>query len=223
MKYRETTGSETKRQLSPYLDGAVSGGQMRNIQEHLAACFQCSTYYLHLRQTQTLVSGLGKVQAPPELAMRLRLAISREAARPSRWESLRLSIDYAVHAFMVPATAGVFSAVLFFGLLIGFFALPGNVQASNDVPTMLYTPPRLQSSPFEVEVGGAGKIVVEAWIDANGRVEDYRILSAPEDVNELLPALNNALIFTRFQPATSFGQPTSSRAILSFEKVNVKG
>jgi hypothetical protein len=69
----------------------------------------------------------------------------------------------------------------------------------------------------------ADSVVVEAFVNANGRVEDYRILSGPQDAHDLLPQLNNALIFTVFRPATSLGRPTSGRAVLSFSKINVKG
>jgi hypothetical protein len=77
-----------------------------------------------------------------------------------------------------------------------------------------------------VGIGGvmnAESLVVEAHIDANGRVQDYRIISAPPDTESLLPQLKNMLVFTQFRPATSFGRPTTSRAVLSFSKINVKG
>jgi hypothetical protein len=54
-------------------------------------------------------------------------------------------------------------------------------------------------------------------------VQDYRILSAPEDAAAVLPQLKNMLIFATFQPATAFGQPTASRVVLTFSKVLVKG
>ena len=134
-----------------------------------------------------------------------------------------MRLEDALNAFMVPATAGVLSAIVFFGLLIGLFALP--VQANNDVPTMLYTPPVLAQSPFSngMERINAESIVIEAYIDANGRVQDYRILPAPNETDEIKPQLENMLIFTTFRPATAFGQPTSGRAVLSFSKINVKG
>ena len=65
--------------------------------------------------------------------------------------------------------------------------------------------------------------MVEAYIDANGRVQDYRILSAPRETDDVRSELENMLIFTTFRPATAFGQPTSGRAVLSFAKINVKG
>jgi len=65
--------------------------------------------------------------------------------------------------------------------------------------------------------------VVEASIDANGRVQDYQLLSAPKDKDAVLTQLNNLLIFTTFRPATAFGRPTSGKAVLSFSMVSVKG
>ena len=90
---------------------------------------------------------------------------------------------------------------------------------------MLYTPAELKSTPFELTMGiaNADSLVVEAYVGADGRVLDYRILSAPEDAAPILPQLKNMLIFTTFNPATAFGQPTSSRVILTFSKVQVKG
>ncbi len=66
-------------------------------------------------------------------------------------------------------------------------------------------------------------LIVEAYVGPDGRVQDYRILSGLEDDASLPPQLKNMLIFTTFQPATAFGQPTSSRVILTFSKVQVKG
>jgi len=42
-------------------------------------------------------------------------------------------------------------------------------------------------------------------VDANGRVQDYRILSDSADARRLRPQPNNIMIFTTFQPATTFG------------------
>ena len=211
--------------FSPYLDGVLTGHQMRDLGTHLAQCNVCSREYTLLGDTQRLVTSLGRKQAPPELALKLRVALSQEAARARRrsFAGLQVRLENVLNAFMVPATAGVLSAIVFFGLLIGLFALP--VQANNDVPTMLYTPPVLAQSPFSngMERINADSIVVEAYVDANGRVQDYRILSAPQESNDVRSELENMLIFTTFRPATTFGRPTSGRAVLSFSKINVRG
>jgi hypothetical protein len=175
-----------------------------------------------------LLASLGRKKAPPDLALKLRVAISHEAAqkRRPRYEGVTVQLQDMLDAFMVPATAGLVSAVLFFGLLFGFFALPAELRASSvDVPLMLYTGPQLEQSAFGTSLGDMGEdaVVVEAYVDANGRVEDYRILSQPDDAKAVMPQLKNLLIFTTFHPALSMGRPTAGTAVLSFSKISVKG
>ncbi len=207
--------AETKRLFSPYLDGRASGSEMRALTRHVGQCTGCEREYAAMQRTQELLASLGPTKAPADLALKLRLAISREAAqtRRPRFEGALVRLENALNAFMVPATAGLLSAVLTFGLLLGFFALPAELQASSgDVPLMLYTGPQLEHA-----------VVIEAYVNANGRVEDYRILSQPDDAKAVLPQLKNLLIFTTFHPALSMGRPTAGTAVLSFSKISVKG
>jgi uncharacterized protein YihD (DUF1040 family) len=208
------------------MDHSMSGKRMHEIAEHLNSCRACRSEFNLLRNTQKLVSDLGRKQPPPDLALKLRVMISQELAqsRKKPFEGLRMRFENAFNAFMVPATAGMISAIIIFGLLIGVL-YPAQISRVNDVPTLLYTPPELTFSPFGLEMNGinADSLVVEAYVDANGRVQDYRILSAPEDAKDLVPELNKMLIFTTFRPATAFGLPTNGRAVLSFAKVNVRG
>jgi hypothetical protein len=212
--------------MSSYLDGAVTRRRMAQMDEHLRACAECAVRFASLQRTQTLVNSLGRKPVPPELDLKLRVALSQELAnsRRSRWERLTVRWENAFNAVMVPATAGTLTTLLVFGVLMSVL-WPAQVRASNDVPTMLYTPAELKSSPFELTMGAANtdSLVVEAYVGADGRVLDYRILSAPEDAAPILPQLKNMLIFTTFNPATAFGQPTSSHVILTFSKVQVKG
>ncbi len=219
---------EAKKLFSPYLDGQMSGREMRALNGHLEECSGCTHEYTAMQRTQQLLASLGTKKAPADLALKLRVAISREAAqqRRSRFEGVLVRLENALNAFMVPATAGLVSAVLIFGLLLGFFALPGQLQASSaDVPLMLYTGPQLEQSVFGTSLGSIGEdsVVIEAYVDANGRVQDYRILSQPESAKDVLPQLKNLLIFTTFRPALSMGVPTAGRAVISFSKISVKG
>jgi hypothetical protein len=222
------TCAEIKQLFSPYLDGRVSGSEMHALTRHMEQCSDCRREYAATQRTQQLLAGLGAKKAPPDLALKLRLAISREAAqqRRPRYEGMLVRLQDALNAFMVPATAGLVSAVLFFGLLLGFFALPAELIASSgDVPLMLYTAPELEQSAFGTSLGNVGDdaLVIEAYVDANGRVDDYRILSQPDDAKDVLPQLKNLLIFTTFRPALSMGRPTPGKAVLSFSKISVKG
>ena len=221
--------TQAKALFSPYLDGAVSGKQMRAVREHLNTCAECGREYTLLSHSQRLLGMVGRKQVPPDLALRLRVAISQEAAAVRRpyFAGMRIRLQNALDAIIVPAAIGAAAAVVVFGLLLGFFALPSPLQASSeDVPLMFYTPPRLQSSGLTgMGVGSINtdSLVVEAYVDATGRVEDYRILSGPKDADKILPELNRTLILTTFRPATQFGRPTSGRAVLTFSKVNVRG
>lgn len=218
--------SQAKSLFSPFLDGAVTGKEMLAISQHLGTCSSCEAEYRSLRQTQQLLRGLGRKRAPADLPLKVRLAVSHEVAqaRQGYFDGIRMRLRNAVNAFMVPATAGLASAVVTFGVLMGFFALP--LRANNpDVPLMLYTAPQLQQSSFETSLDSikGDSLVIEAYVDSNGRVQDYRVLSNPSESGELPPQVKNMLIFTTFRPATSMGSPTSGTAVLSFSKISVKG
>src|ERR1700691_991541 len=220
--------AEIRKLFSPYLDGRVTGAEMGTLTRHVQQCAACEREYVAMQRTQRLLANMGPKKVPADLALKLRLAISREAAqaRRPRLEGVLMRLENAFQAFMVPATAGLVSAMLTFGLLLGFFALPATLQASNgDVPLMLYTRPELEQSAFGTTLGNIGDdaVVVEAYVDANGRVEDYRILSQPDDAQAVLPQLKNLLIFTTFRPALSMGRRTAGTAVLSFSKISVKG
>jgi putative zinc finger protein len=218
--------AQAKSLFSPYLDGAVSGTEMHALSQHLASCAVCGQEYEVLQQSLRLLVKAGRRKAPADLALNLRLAISREAAlrKGSYWRGLQVRLENALDAFVVPATAGLVAAVGIFAFLIGSLALP--LQADNDdVPLMLYTAPQLQQTAFGLSIDSINddSLVIEAYVDSNGRVQDYRILSDSKETKELLPRVKNMLIFTTFQPATSMGRPTAGRAVLSFSKINVKG
>jgi len=213
--------------LSPYLDGVVTGAQMQAVRQHLDACPACAREYLLLRKTQQLLTNSSRPLPPADLGLKLRLAISREAAqtRRPRYEGLRLRLENTLNAFMVPATAGLACAILIFGLVATILAIPGQLQANNqDVPLVLNTGPELQQSAFgTISSMNAESLVIEAYVDSHGRVEDYKILSDPGDSQELLPQVKRMLIFTTFRPAMSMGHPISSRAVLSFSRISVRG
>lgn len=223
---------EARRRFSPYLDGAVTGTEMLALQHHLSQCEPCRKQYASLRQTQRLLTSLPRPNAPADLGLNLRLAISREAAaaQRGRFEGLRVRWENALEAFMVPATAGFLTAFIIFGIAMVYFVAPSSLHADNDVPlVMVNTAPELQPSSVGVDIDtiDADSLVIEAYVDANGRVQDYRVLSDPDGTKELPPRVKSMLLdfmtFTTYRPALSMGRPTASHAVLSFSKINVKG
>ena len=223
---------DARRLFSPYLDGAVTGTEMLGLEQHLRSCAVCNRRYESLRETQRLLASAGRPKAPADLGLKLRLAISREVARSKRapFEGLVVRLQNAFQAFMVPATAGFLSALVIFGIAMAYFVVPSSLQASNDVPlVMVNTEPELQQTAFGMTLDtiNADSLVIEAYVDANGRVQDYRILSDSKEDTALLPQVKkNMLIFTTFttfRPALSMGRPTPSRAVLSFSRISVRG
>ncbi len=217
---------EAQKLMSPYLDAEVARDQMSALQAHMKRCVACSVRYRGMQRTQAAVGSLGRKTAPPELGLKLRVAISREAAsaRRSRWEMLGVHWENAFNALMVPATGGLLATVLTFGVLINLL-MPSPIPDTNDVPTNFYTPPQLQTTPFEIAIdtARAEPLIVEAVVGADGRIQDYRVLSGGENGSAMLSELKNMLIFATFRPATSFGRPTVGRAVLAFSKIQVKG
>jgi hypothetical protein len=220
--------AEAKGLLSPYLDGAVTGTEMRALREHLESCGACMGEYRSLQGMQQVLADMRRVKEPADLGLKLRLAISREAAatRRGRYEGFLLRLEDQMKALMVPATAGLVCALLIFGLVTAILAMPGQLQANTeDVPLMLNTGPELEQTLFGTSLSSinADSLVIEADVDRNGRVQDYRILSDPGATQQLLPEVKRMLIFTTFRPAMSMGHPISSHAVLSFSKISVRG
>jgi hypothetical protein len=228
---RKNTGMTcpaAKRLFSPYLDGRVSGAEMLALQRHLQECAACNQHYESLRQTQQLLMSVGRPKAPEDLALKLRVAISHQVAEATRppFQGLLVRLENSLRAHMVPATAGFLSALLIFGVAMVYFVAPSSLRANNDVPlVMVNTGPELQQTPLGITLDAinADSLVVEAYVDANGRVQDYRILSDTDGSKDVLPEVKRMLIFTTFRPALSMGRPTASHAVLSFSKISVKG
>lgn len=221
------TCTQSKSILSAYLDGALTGKQMHSLDQHLRQCSSCCREYDALRRTQSVLAKLGPARVPRDLSLNLRLAISHEIARSrgSYVRALLVHVENAMRAFMVPATTGLVATVLMFGVVAGILAAPPSVHANAaDVPITFGTDPELQPNSFGFTMGPISEdsLLIEAYVDANGRVQDYRILSGtenPKDVHEL----RSMLILTTFRPATWMGMPRPGTAILSFSNISVKG
>lgn len=203
---------------------------MQEISAHLTGCGECGHEWESLRQTQASLAALGSVAEPEDLLLRIRVAVSQERARVHRsiWETWRLAWKNTIGPFAIQATAGLASAVLLLGtviLLVTVFTQPQSVQASNDEPLVVTTAPRLMylSSGVGDNIStSASPVVVEVYINDEGQVYDYRIISGPSD-----PAtraeVENLLLLSRFQPARFFGQPVRGLAVLSFSGISVRG
>jgi Putative zinc-finger len=215
--------------FSAYLDGAVSGKQMQQIARHLDSCGTCAREFAALRAMQQSLATLGPPKAPADLGLKLRLAISHEQARrKSSWlDSLALKWDNTIRPMLVQVSAGFAGAVILvggIGLLLGMVAAPEPVMA-NDEPLGAMTSPHYLYSvdnPRAIVTDHDSVIVVEAYVNAQGRVYDYNIVSGPDD-----PAVHSQvvdqLLMSVYEPASVFGAPVRGRVVLTFSGISVHG
>ncbi len=165
-----------------------------------------------------------------------------------RWQNtfapflLRASAGFASAVLLIGSAA----------LLIGAFASPEPVEArdqpsdASTSPRFLYSmmesnapqsdigiddlgasPSRVRGvragEPAHVEVSeGANSVVVEAYVNSQGRVYDYRIISGPSDAASRAQ-VENLLLFSVFEPARVFGESVRGVAVVSFSGISVQG
>jgi hypothetical protein len=223
---------QARAEFSAYLDGAVSGAVMQALARHLTACAECGAEFAQWQAMQSALTALGPAKAPANLGLRLRVALSQRMA-PGRlgWrDRLELSWTNTIGPLALQASAGLASAVVMIGtviLLLGVASAPEQAIA-NDEPTGAATAPHFlyastgSDTRLILPDSDAQPIVVQAYISATGYVYDYRIVSG--NVNgEVRSLLANKLLFSRFEPATLFGQPTRGRVLLSYSGISVRG
>src|SRR3954462_14980741 len=101
--------AQAREMFSSYLDGALTGAEMQSIARHMQECGECRAEYSSLAKSQRMVASLGRKQAPADLALRLKVALSREAKRTPWYTALAMQWQNAMNNFMLPATAGLAS------------------------------------------------------------------------------------------------------------------
>lgn len=221
--------SRIRSEFSGYLDGAVSGAAMQMIARHLEQCSSCSDEFVEWRNMQALVSSLKTAQPPADFGLRLRLAVSHERCRTARasFSRLRVQWENSIRPLVLQASAGLASTILLIGsvsLLVGMFASPEPLSA-RDVPLGMASGPQFLYSSFEPAPGLSSRdnpVIVEVFVDGQGRVYDFKIISGSTD-SATRSQLVSALLFTVYAPARTFGQPVRGTAILSFSGISVHG
>lgn len=217
--------------FSEYLDGRLNGREMHEIAAHLQGCVDCAQEWNALRDAQVALATLRPVPEPKDLLLRVRVAVSQERARSrqSIFSTWNLAWKNSIGPFLLQASAGFASAVLLLGtviVLVTMFAQPETAQANTDEPLGNPTAPRLISLSSGVNNSDISAlstpVVVEAYVNDEGEVYDFRIVSGPNDP-ETRAEVQNLLLFSVFEPARFFGQPVRGLAVLSFAGVSVRG
>jgi hypothetical protein len=196
---------EIRNYFSDYLDDLCTPEARKSIRYHLSFCDVCQEQLAQWQSIQEELRALPRQQVSPELALRLRVQVSQELnKRPfsERW----VRFENALKPLLLPATGGVLTAVICFGLIMGSQVAP--ITNIPDVTVQFNT--------------GDNSLVLVTQINAEGRVKGYRVLSG-QGSPELMQRLDRMIYFSVFQPATMFGKPTDGEVVLSLRRITVRG
>lgn len=234
-----------RKNLAGYLDDAITGtahvSERAGIREHLESCEACREELQRFRKLSVLLSRVPKNDPPADLAIRIKVAAAQAQQSqdwPSRLQRMKdraeILLDNVFRPLTLPATGGLFSAILVFALVFQMIVPGITVRAvQNDVELNLMRPAELVSlSEYpqswapendDLELSLPHGLLVDVTVDAQGHMTDYQILSGPNSL-ELRRQLDQMLLFSRFSPMLSFGRPTAGgHVVLSFSAVRVRG
>lgn len=210
---------EIRGYFSDYLDGICDRERDRSLRYHLEYCASCREELERYELAHSDLRSLPRRRVPPDLALRLRVRMSQELHR-NLLSRLWVRVENSLQPLLLPASGGVLTAIICFGLIMGSQVVP--VTSIPDVPISIATPPRVRElAPISFSADDQA-IVVVTHIDSVGRVQSYEVLSGQESP-ELMRHLDRMIYFSLFDPATVFGKPTDGQVVLSLRRITVRG
>ena len=239
------TCGKIQNKLAGYLDDALATAprpeERTALRQHLNDCADCREELQRYRKLSVLLSRAPRTLPPADLAVRIKVAAAQAQETQSwagRWQRVKdrseILLDNVFRPLTVPATGGLFSAIVIFVFVLHMI-LPGiTVQADpNDIPTSLLRPAELISlSDLPENVMAEMRhpdavfqhdLLVDVIVDARGQMIRYEIVDGPDN-DETHRYLDRTLLFSRFRPMLSFGRPTPGGHVpLSFSAVHVRG
>ena len=215
--------------ISSLIDGKMPAIEREKVLAHTGACRQCGTRLSALQAQRAIMRKMAQPPIPADLTARLKVLASherqRQLARVSISERLRriassidLAFDNMMRPVALPFTGGLLSTLLLFALIMpslsfshtnggydfstvpqgSLVANPWNEGAKDDnsVDFPIFASPDQPKSDYIN--------IVNLSIDQSGRVADWSIVRG-----QLTDEMKDIIMFSRFEPATTFGVPTS--------------
>lgn len=214
--------------LSAHLDERLPEAEREHLLLHLDECRECSLVFEQMLRVQDAMRRLPALTPPPHLASMLRVMASRERVRrlvlrspaavlASLAARARLWVDNLMRPVAVPLAGGLISAIILFSMLVPSILFHRSL--TDDVPlAALYREAAVTTpAPFGFE---GDDFILEVTVDQKGRMVDYSITDGERLIHNprLRRAVENYMLFTRFSPATAFGQPTLGKVTVSFSR-----
>ncbi|HLI30179.1 MAG TPA: zf-HC2 domain-containing protein [Terriglobia bacterium] len=210
---------EIREHFSDYADGLCSPGTLRSVRYHLRYCSACQREMKRNEILRESLRSLPRRTLRANADLRLRVRVSQELHR-NLVSRILVRLENGLRGLLLPATGGLATAILCFCLIMG----SETVRVSNlpDTQLSFVTPAQvLALAPLDFDTG-CKPVVVVTYIDAEGQVKSYKVLSGQHSP-ELMRHLDRLIYFSRFAPAMAFGKPTAGRVVLALRQINVRG
>jgi hypothetical protein len=227
---KQVSCSFVMERMAAYVDEALDAGEALSVRRHAAECAVCHARIEEHRRTAASLKALGRVLAPAEIQIELRVLASREKLRQERWRSVpaflhwlgeeaSLRLNNFMRPFAIPVAGGLTAASLAFSMIVSSYPVGG--RTLDDVPMPVYTAAVFKGIvPFDF---ARHDIIVDLVIDRQGRILDYRIAGGDAAGDpEVRRSIENILLFAEFKPATSFGQRVPGRVRISFQTGHIE-
>ncbi len=202
--------------MSAFIDSMARNDEAAQLEAHLATCVSCQRQLQACKSVRNLLRSVEPPPVPADLVLETRVRLSHErvpAGLARIRERLEVWAANTIRPLAVPAVAGVVSTVLLFGFMLQ------NMEAyeSSRIELSPYTYTRLERPPADL----TQPLFVEIYVDKNGKVPYYIVLSGPDDSPVVDTWLDDLLFTAVFKPATAGGQPIHSKLILSLAGVSI--
>jgi hypothetical protein len=212
-----------RQQLAALMNEELCAGESKALRRHLLECGDCHEEYEYQARLSSPLRELPSVEPPPDLAMAIRLRISSQQST-GFWQRWQVHLSNLMRPFALPAAGGLLTALILFRVLMPAVWVVKAAGPNEDVPTVLSTSPQFkQASILPV----SEDLLVEAWIDEQGRISRFQILNGSQTSVAVSKGLGfqsgDVLLTTVFEPATRFGQRTEGKVLLSLRRINIRG
>lgn len=217
-----------KRRTHAYVDGKLGSLERAWIERHLRACDSCSANFDQISSIRRALQCLPRRPAPAQLAVRLRIAASRErqlllATNGSRWlavwKSWKFRMDQVMRPLTIPATGGLLSSVALFVALA--FTI-GNI-GRNAPPAVNYEVRILglaQNDPTLVPVELRSSVVLTMSVDSGGHIANYAVRNGSSSfVGNTATARDSNISIPDFPSVFAAAEPVTRDISISFTPI----
>jgi hypothetical protein len=214
--------------ISLLFDGRLPETERENALAHTVVCRECGALFASLQTQRAIMRTMAQAPVPEALATRLSVLAShereRQLARVSVRERVRrlavninLAFDNLMRPVALPLAGGVVSTVLLFCLMmpsLSFSHDTGGDDFSTGPRGSIVTNPYDQgadedaadfplfAAPSQPKSDYVN--IVNLTIDESGRVADWSVVRG-----QVTDEMKTIILLGRFEPATTFGVPTS--------------